>query len=242
MFEKQKFPFYNKASLMKIASSHSLRCDSKQFEERFEKLDNLLNKNETFYLGELLPDPLIKGSQPVYIEGTEGVPVINTLSIQNMEINTKDCRYISDEDYTVVSENRKLILNDVLLTMDGGTSIGKAALFNKEGDFTVDSHVAILRPKGISPKALVYLLASPIGQLQFQRAESGASGQTSVIEEDLRRFKFPKSLLDKIGDIVEELDKKNNKIKRIKIKLQHQEKKIWEDFSFKALGIEETEN
>jgi hypothetical protein len=81
--------------------------------------------------------------------------------------------------------------NDVLLTVDGGTSIGKPVLFDLDEEFAIDSHVAILRPSGIEPIALVLLLASPLGQIQFQQAESGASGQTGVTEEDVRRFRFP---------------------------------------------------
>jgi hypothetical protein len=95
-------------------------------------------------------------------------------------------------------ENRKLRDGEVVLTTDGGTSIGKAAVFmmpkTDEGEpvdygFTVDSHVAILCPFGKSPPLLAYLLGSPMGQLQFQRAESGASGQTAVSEDDVRRFR-----------------------------------------------------
>lgn len=237
MFEREKFPIVSKGSLKKIATSHSLRCDSKQFEKRFEDLTNLLSKTETFYLGEYLPTPIIKGSQPVYIEGNEGVPVINTLSIQQLQINVEDCRYISEEDFEDLSENRKLKGNDVLLTMDGGTSIGKAVLFDLDGDYTIDSHVAILRPIGISAKSLVYLLASPIGQIQFQKAESGASGQTSVTEEDLRRFMFPVNLLESIDEIVQDLDNQRQAIKKQLIELENKEKEIWEDFSTKALGI-----
>jgi len=235
MFEKERFPIVRKGSLKGIAGSHSLRCDSKQFEKRFEELDTLFSTMETFYLGEFLPEPIVKGVQPNYIDGTDGVPVINTLSVQNLQINIEDCRYIVEEDYIKISENRKLKKEDVLLTMDGGTSIGKAVLFNLDGDFTVDSHVAILRPSGISSKALVYLLASPIGQLQFQRAESGASGQTAVTEEDLRRFRFPKAMLTKIDDIVNDLDKKRNRINKFRKKLNSIEKNIWSEFAFKVL-------
>lgn len=112
-----------------------------------------------------------------------------------------DCRYITEEDFDDIPENRRLKRDDVLLTMDGGTSIGKTAVFNFTGNYTIDSHVAILRPHGISAKALAYLLASPLGQLQFKKAESGASGQTSVTEDDLRRFVFPKSLLTNIEEL-----------------------------------------
>ncbi|WP_144788936.1 restriction endonuclease subunit S [Lysinibacillus fusiformis] len=236
MFVRENFPIFNKSSLVKISTSHSLRCDAKQFEKRFDDLDELLAKGEIVYLGQLLPEPIVKGTQPTYIEENDGVPVINTLSIQKMKINKKDCRYISEDDYLNLTENRKLKINDVLLTMDGGTSIGKPVLFDLEGEFTVDSHVAILRPVGISPKALVYLLSSPIGQLQFQKAESGASGQTSVTEEDLRRFKFPSKMLEEIDLIVEQMDEKMQKVNRIRKKLDKREEKIWEEFTMETLS------
>lgn len=113
--------------------------------------------------------------------------------------------------------------------MDGGTSIGKSAIFDLDDNFTVDSHVAIIRPVGISEKAMAYLLASPMGQLQFNKAESGASGQTAVTEEDLRRFQFPSALLKNIEDLAEDLDKKRKKI--------NEKKKALEKEEFEACGI-----
>lgn len=223
MKKKYKYPLYNVARLSDISATHSLRCDAKQFEDRFNDIRQLSHREDVFYLGELLPEPLIKGSQPIYIDGTDGIPVINTLSIQKLKINIEDCRYITEEDFETLPNVRKLKKGDVLLTMDGGTSIGKSVLFDLDGDYTVDSHVAILRPIGISPKALVYLLASPAGQLQFNKAESGASGQTAVTEEDLRRFLFKKSLLKKIEQLSNELDATRVDICEKKEKLDREE-------------------
>lgn len=231
MNKKNKYPMFSIAKLSDVAATHSLRCDAKQFESRFAEIRKLAGQDDTFFLGELLPNPLVKGSQPSYIDGTDGIPVINTLSIQKLKINIEDCRYITEDDYEELSSARKLKKGDVLLTMDGGTSIGKSVLFDLDGEYTVDSHVAILRPKGISSKALVYLLASPIGQLQFNRAESGASGQTSVTEEDLRRFLFKKSLLNKIENLSDELDSSRNKIEEKKTLLEKEEKEVWKKFS-----------
>ena len=95
---------------------------------------------------------------------------------------------------------------------------------------TIDSHVAILRPHGISAKALAYLLASPLGQLQFKKAESGASGQTSVTEDDLRRFVFPESLLTNIEELVKQLDTSRERIRIKRKKLEEEENTAWEKF------------
>ena len=213
-----------------------MRCDAKKFEEKYSELQKMINMEDTFYLGELIPQPLVKGGQPPYIDGTDGVPVINTLSIQHLQINVEDCRYISEEDYEYLLESRKLKKGDVLLTMDGGTSIGKSAVFCLDGDFTVDSHVAIIRPVGISAKEMAYLLASPMGQLQFNKAESGASGQTAVTEEDLRRFQFPRVLLENIEYLAEDLDKKREKINEKKKMLEAEELEAWNIFSNACLN------
>lgn len=70
-----------------------------------------------------------------------------------------------------------------------------------------------------------------MGQLQFNKAESGASGQTAVTEEDLRRFQFPRALLKNIEDLAEDLDKKRKKINEKKKALEIEEFEAWDVFS-----------
>lgn len=210
----------SKSSLKQVARNLTLRCDAKQTEPRFLELDRKFKNVPTVFLSTYLPEPFVKGKQPSYIEepgDVEVAYVVNTLSVQPLKINPVSCRFTPKSFYDSVGPQRQLKDGDVVLTMDGGTSIGKAAVF-RVADFaeafeidesevlaTVDSHVAILRPKGISPLALAYLLASPIGQLQFQRAESGASGQTAVSEDDVRYFRFPKFVPKELESAVEAL-------------------------------------
>lgn len=218
---KTIFPIRSKSSLLQVAESLSLRCDAKQSEPRFLDLERSFGEQQTVFLNAYLPDPFVKGVQPNYLDepGEDGIAyVVNTLSVQNLKISAPACRWISMKNYTSLTEGRMLKDGDVVLTVDGGTSIGKSAVFSSS-DFrdqlgldeddslfvTVDSHVAILRPEGISPEALVYLLSSPVVQAQFQKAESGASGQTAVSESDIRAFKFPKLTPRKISMAVTQL-------------------------------------
>lgn len=235
--QREQTPIFRTAKLSYAALSYSLRCDAKQAEKRFTEFAKLMQSVDTFELGDYFPTPFIKGSQPKYIESpeAEGILVINTLAIQKLSINLEDCRVISEEEFERLDSDKKLRRKDVLLTMDGGTSIGKPVLFDTEGDFTVDSHVAILRPQNIDPRVIVYLLASPFGQLQFQQAESGASGQTSVTEDDVRRFRFPKMDKEVLTDFVKKLDKQRNQIIRQRNKLEEMERKAWEEFNFSML-------
>jgi hypothetical protein len=76
-------------------------------------------------------------------------------------------------------------------------------------------------------RSLVYLLASPLGQQQFRRAESGASGQTAVTEEDIRRFIFPASLLASLDAVVADIESERTKIAKERDKLIAREAAAW---------------
>lgn len=230
-------PFAGRASLKLVARSHTLRCDVKQAEPRFVFLDDLLTKLPCFALGDVLPGAFVKGPQPKYLESLEpeGVPVISTLAIQGLSIDVAACRFIDQEQFDAIPPLRRPQRGDVLLTMDGGPSIGKPALFALEDDYAVDSHVAILRPIGLDARVLVYLLASPLGQVQFQRAESGASGQTSVTEDDVRRFRFPLLGAEELQAAVESLDAELANIKREEAEVARRREAAWAGFT-EAVG------
>ncbi len=218
------------ASLRLISTSYALRCDAKFADDTVLDIDNRIRNSGFFELGEFLPSPFVKGIQPNYLDQPNGdsVPVVNTLSIQNLSLQIENCRHIPREEFDELSEERKLKRDDVLLTVDGGVSIGKTLLFDRDDDFTLDSHVVALRPTGISPLALVYLLASPLGQVQFRRAESGASGQTTVTEDDVRRFVFPRSILKTIDHVAKKIEKERNQIAKQRMELASREASLWQ--------------
>ena len=234
-------PLRARASLSGVARNTTLRIDAKQSTPSSVLLDKILDERDSFYLNEFLPSPFVKGTQPIYLpDGTEedGAHVISTLAVRPLSINFSVCRKISAESYDSLLESRKLRDGDVLLTTDGGTSIGKAAVFHfpatneddLEIDFTVDSHVAILRPFGMSPTLLTYFLCSPMGQLQFQRAESGASGQTAVSEEDVRRFRFPRRAIELLEAAADKLKTSLEKSRRLEMAAHRRREKAWNDF------------
>lgn len=247
------FPICAKTRFSAIGTFPSLRCDAKQSDPRFDELVFLL-KNKVLLINEVLPDPFVKGKQPIYIEDEsdeDGAFVISTLSVQNLRINYQACRKTPFASFEQLNDARKLRDGDVVLTMDGGTSIGKSAVFNRaiakqelgfdddqDSDvyFTVDSHVAILRPKGISPEALVALLASPLGQLQFQRVESGASGQTAVSEDDIRRFHFPRLEANALEEAVGILNEGITAAKALEAEAELQRINAWGQFKLSLLA------
>ena len=213
------------SSLELIGSHYALRCDAKLANREFLALEKQIRQGSFRELGDFLPTPFVKGIQPEYLEEqTENsVPVVNTLSIQNLSLNLHSCRHITRATFDKIDIGRKVARGDVLLTVDGGVSIGKAVTFSFEEDMTIDSHIVVLRPQGISPMSLTYLLASPLCQKQFRQAESGASGQTSVTEDDVRRFIVPSSLLERIDQIASEIDGKRGEIQTKRRLLDDQE-------------------
>lgn len=227
------FPRSFKSSLSLTASNYALRCDAKYADHSVRNVLKKVEISGSFMLTEFLPRPFIKGIQPEYLDQPteDSIPVINTLSIQNLSIKSESCRHISIDDFESLSQDRQLLKNDVLLTVDGGVSIGKPCLFEFDEPYTMDSHVVALRPQGIGALALVYLLASPLGQMQFKRAESGASGQTTVTEDDIRRFIFPRSILQTIDDVAKSIESQRKQIAIERKNLLEHEKSLWEELA-----------
>lgn len=214
-----------------MCRSHTLRCDAKQGEQRFRDFDSWIESVPHWALGERLPRPIVKGAQPEYLDSSDepGVPVISTLAIQGLAVEQEACRQTASPDYGP-GNIRKPQSGNVLLTLDGGPSIGKPVLFDLEGEWAVDSHVGILRPSGIDPKLLVFLLASPLGQIQFQRAESGASGQTAVTEDDLRRFVFPELEMQEAAAALAAVEAARSEASRLREEADGKESAGWEKF------------
>jgi hypothetical protein len=61
-------------------------------------------------------------------------------------------------------------------------------------------------------------------------AESGASGQTAVTEEDVRRFKFPKIPFEDLECIINEIDKTRQEIAKERQLLLEKESQAWKQF------------
>ena len=218
-----------RSSLELIGNHYALRCDAKLADKEFREMEERIRQAPFRELGDFLPSPFVKGIQPKYLEEPtrDSVLVVNTLSIQNLSLNPDSCRLISRSTFDEIDDARKLTKGDVLLTVDGGVSIGKAVIFPFEEDMTIDSHIVVLRPEGIRPVSLQYLLASSLCQKQFRQAESGASGQTSVTEDDVRRFIVPSSLLEKIDQIASEIDVERCRIQTERDCLDHEEKALF---------------
>ena len=233
--------------LSDLAASHSLRCDVRQSQPRFSRLDELLGRSDTLQLGEILPGPLYKaGLKLDYVNpGTHAGPtatVVTTEAIQDLRIVTENCKLVDEEPASAVDEKFRLRTGDVLLTVDGGPSVGKVAVveadwLDEHGPIAfTDSHVVVLRPVGVEPHLLSFLLHSPLGQAQFQKAETGASGQTAVNEDDIRRFRFPEVRDGRAGGPAQRLKQKREELNERRRRVDEEERKAWARFGSELLS------
>lgn len=200
--------FSSFSSLDSIAEKYNLRCDAKQNVQYNNDIINLLHSIPNIKLGKIFDGAFIKGKQPIYMDDQEddGVNIISTLAIQDHAIIIENCKKISLENYD--EDDAKPQIGDILITLDGAVSVGKTAYFDIEDDYSIDSHIGIIRlGDNVMAKLISYLLGSKLCETQFRLFESGATSM-SLNEVDLREIKIP--LLDESQQVLffEKLDAK----------------------------------
>src|SRR5882757_5012114 len=99
MAQSQSFPAPKMfaSSLRLIATSYAIRCDAKFADVEVLAIESKIRAAGFFELGDYLPAPVVKGIQPIYLDQAtdDSVPVINTLSIQNLSVRIENCRHIT---------------------------------------------------------------------------------------------------------------------------------------------------
>ena len=114
-----------------------------------------------------------RGGASVYVD--EGVMLLRSQNVHFDGLQLDDVAYIEPETDQEMSQTR-VFNGDVLLNITGA-SIGRCCEYDRpELRANVNQHVCIIRSNpDIAPKFLTLFLASPIGQLQIDLAQNGAS-------------------------------------------------------------------
>lgn len=105
---------------------------------------------------------------------SEGIPFIRANNIKNLSITWDDMKYISHDQHKLLKSGH-LKANDIIIATRG--DIGTLALVDKEfNDANINAQICLLRcGKGVSPKYLLYYLASEKGQSQFRELQTGTA-------------------------------------------------------------------
>jgi hypothetical protein len=179
---------FDKVSLAQCTRSPTLRIDARFHRSDLQSTLINLRGRDCVSLESLLLEDLCKNSQPTILpveeEGCDG-RVVATGSIQAGQVVFELSKFTTDEDIENAGRCR-IAVNDVLVTMDGEGSIGKAAVFEDDYPAVPDSHVGILRFSSADISfAVSCFLNSSLGQAQFLSSTTGATGQTQISRADL---------------------------------------------------------
>ncbi|TBN46994.1 restriction endonuclease subunit S [Paracoccus sediminis] len=100
-------------------------------------------------------------------------------------------------------------VGDVLLNSTGTGTVGRSAVFDDVGQYIIDGHITLLRPKKskCSPSWLNSVLTSNWGQKHLERfCYAGSTNQVELSASALRRTELPTPLFEHQSKIAEVLD------------------------------------
>lgn len=127
-----------------------------------------------------------RGKSPDYVENSN-IKVINQACIYWDEFKIQNVKY---QDESIKGERGKVYKFDILVNSTGTGTLGRANLFNEEGDYIVDSHVTIVRCLDNEyAKYLNGVLRTDLYQgLIYSTMVTGATNQIELSREGLRNL------------------------------------------------------
>lgn len=129
-----------------------------------------------------------RGGAEVYTE--EGVKFIRSQNVYFDGLRLDDVVFVDEKTHSQM-ENSKVVFNDVLLNITGG-SIGRSCVVEVNEELNVNQHVCIIRPSDeLNPNYLNYFLYSNIGQTQVRLGITGGNRE-GLNFENLKSFIIPK--------------------------------------------------
>ncbi|MBR9706082.1 N-6 DNA methylase [Candidatus Pacearchaeota archaeon] len=171
------------------------------FENLFRKHSNHLERLEEASL------MVKRGKTPKY--GNSNLKIIKSGQVRGFYDFDFSEKHLAHKNFDV--DNRKLEIGDILINSTGVGTAGRVNYFDLTGDYTVDSHITIVRPdqNKIIPKIILYSLAY-IGFDVLEKMAEGQSGQIELSPETIKNLKIPfpdEKVQKKILDEIEKAEK-----------------------------------
>lgn len=162
------------------------------FHPKLTLLEKLKEKYAVERFETVCAEPIRRGKPSDYDENGE-VKIVKTVDLKNSYIDYDNCLRVS-HIFLEDSPNEAVKKNDVLVASTGYVSLGKVDIHERDELIVVDRHVSVLRlKKKYDPCFVAYFLRSHLGQIQFEKWFSGASGQIDIWPSDLNEFLIPES-------------------------------------------------
>lgn len=131
-----------------------------------------------------------------------GVPFLVISNVISGNLDFSNTRFVPEEYYNKLSDERKARKNDLLFTVTG--SYGKAVLVNTERSFCFQRHIALVRPL-CYVKYLLFVLNSPYIKRECDDKATGMA-QKTVGLDTLRSFCVPLPPIKEQHRIVERIE------------------------------------
>ena len=163
---------------------HAGRLDSDFFHPKYEWLVNSLRTRFEVETVESWGQ-VLKGMSVEYTQSSNGVPIIRSGDLSDIEIEGKFLRASHGQELFLLEES------DVLISSIGFGSIGKIQVFDKQGEYGTVSEVTVIRQKRVNPYYLYFFLSCPAGQMQINRYITGATGQLHLYPKDVGKILVP---------------------------------------------------
>lgn len=169
-----------------------------------------------------LKNIISRGKSPKYVSNSK-LKIINQKCIYWNGLKVENIKYWNEKEYP--SKDFILKKGDILINSTGTGTLGRAAVFNEEGIYTIDTHVTLFRPNDkLNPKYFTFYLNTDLGQKELY--QKCVSGSTNQIELSKSRFEKLKIILpfsngkpdlkeqERIVKILEKAEKQKDKSKR----------------------------
>lgn len=166
-------------------------------------------------------DLITRGRAPAYVESS------STFAIGQRCITDSgfDPSFARPHDQRRMSGMLEPSVGDVLLNSTGTGTIGRSCTFPGNGNFIVDGHVTLMRPKShmADGRWIEYLLRSPWGQAHLEaRCFSGSTNQVELSRTELAGTAIPLPPLfeqRRIADTLDAVDRAIHTAERLVAKL-----------------------
>lgn len=133
---------------------------------------------------------LKRGKSPKYTYNSE-VQIIKSGQIRGLKEFDFSKKFYADS--SMEKDERLLVKGDLLINSTGVGTAGRVNLFDLDGNFFVDSHVAICRLKQneLVPLYALYQLYFKVGFKNIEKMATGQSGQIELAPDTIANIKIP---------------------------------------------------
>ena len=137
-------------------------------------------------------------------KSSDGIPFLVISNISKGKLSFKDTRYVPEDYYNKLQENKKPRNGDIVYSVVG--SYGIPVLIDTDEEFCFQRHIALLKSSDwLNNKYLLYALKS---NFVYRQATAVATGTTqlTVTLTGLRKIKIPLTSLEEQKEIVRRIE------------------------------------